>query len=338
MSEAPEQRTIVFDAGARYGVHPSWERYPGHLDYYAFEPDGTEASRLEERHSSEWFHTIDKGLWSSPGTRSLNILSHRGLSTFLDPDLRNSWFERFRPGQSDVVAEVPVEMQTVDRFCREKDLVVDFLKIDTEGTELHVLRGAKDQLEENIIGIRSSASFLRYYQNQPIFSDIHDFLIDQGFYLLNLDYEGYGTPRNFLFRKPNPRTGEQHRYGMLMSTDGVWIRPIDDILRVKKRTTESALKILKYAAFCITNHAPDIGVDALYRFVEERTGFGNVLETALYRGVKRCYTRFLGRWRTYPDGEWEKVKEIYSRIFDEELQGGSEFWPQLQALDDADVW
>ncbi len=50
--------------------------------------------------------------------------------------------------------KINVVTQTIDSFCIEKNISnIDILKIDTEGNELNVLKGAKNLLEKNKINI-----------------------------------------------------------------------------------------------------------------------------------------------------------------------------------------
>ena len=51
-------------------------------------------------------------------------------------------------------SEINVQTQTLDNFCLEEKINnIDVLKIDTEGNELNVLKGAKKLLEQNKINI-----------------------------------------------------------------------------------------------------------------------------------------------------------------------------------------
>jgi FkbM family methyltransferase len=51
-------------------------------------------------------------------------------------------------------SEINVQTQTLDNFCQnEKIKSIDVLKIDTEGNELNVLKGAKRLLSENKINV-----------------------------------------------------------------------------------------------------------------------------------------------------------------------------------------
>ena len=50
--------------------------------------------------------------------------------------------------------EIDVQTQSIDNFCLENNInCIDLLKIDTEGSELNVLKGAENFLSENKIKV-----------------------------------------------------------------------------------------------------------------------------------------------------------------------------------------
>ena len=79
--------TNVYDIGARYGMHPSWNEFRGLMNYIAFEPDPEEAERLRDNNPDESFRVFETAFDKDEGTRQFNLLQHRGLSSFLKPDL-----------------------------------------------------------------------------------------------------------------------------------------------------------------------------------------------------------------------------------------------------------
>lgn len=57
---------------------------------------------------------------------------------------------------------------------------VDFIKIDVQGAELNVFKGARRALEQTVI-IQTEVEFVELYENQPLFADVDQFLRAQGF-------------------------------------------------------------------------------------------------------------------------------------------------------------
>jgi FkbM family methyltransferase len=62
---------------------------------------------------------------------------------------------------------------------------VDLLKLDIQGAELMALRGASRRLEETA-AIHCEVGFQPIYLGQPLFGDIHAFLVERGFVLIDL--------------------------------------------------------------------------------------------------------------------------------------------------------
>ena len=52
---------------------------------------------------------------------------------------------------------------------------------------------------------------------------------------------------------------------------------------------------------------------------------------ALYKMLRLKAARFLGRYRTVPDEQWERATGLFKSIFGESLAGGSGFYPQVNA-------
>lgn len=325
------------DVGARYGMHPSWRGYKGKMNYLMFEPDTVEAERLRSKLDKNVFEIFETALDSSEGERTFHLLKHRGLSSFLKPDLTSECFRRLKPGQAEIEREIQIKTRTIDAVMAERSISVDFLKVDTEGTEHDVIEGAAAQLEDCILGVRSSCNFQPCFIGQKLFSETHDFLLSKGFVLLNLDYRGYGYPRLGLFRKPDPIEPEDFRYGILVAADGVWVRrPEWCAKRFCSDADAHDLAMLKLAHFCMLNNAPDVGIDMLREHVIA-CGTNRMSErvrgTRLFSGLQLDIANFLGRWRTVPDEQWDRVRGIFAAIYGKPLEGGSEFYPQVQEME-----
>jgi len=98
----------------------------------------------------------------------------------------------------------------------------DFLKLDVQGSELEVLKGANDILLDNLVGLEIEVSFAEIYINQPLFSDIDIFLRENyklQLWDLNSQY--------FLFKNIN--NARFNNKGRLMWADALYLRPIEDI-------------------------------------------------------------------------------------------------------------
>jgi FkbM family methyltransferase len=328
------ETTVVADVGARYGMHPSWNDFDSRLRYIAFEPDPEEAQRLKSHIASSQlleYEVLPIALDRYEGKRDFYLLKHRGLSSCLKPDLTSECFRYLKPGQAEVEKVLSLEVCRLDNVLSTMDVVPDFLKVDTEGTEQDVIEGAEALIGRGMLGIRSSCNFQPCFIGQRLFSETHDYLMERDFFLLNIDYKGYGYPRLGLFRKPDPIESEDFRYGILVAADAVWLRKLS-FVDARFSGNSQAYARLKLAYFCMLNNAPDLGVDIARETKALKLFSRDVVSSRLYRALQLRMARFLGRWRTVPDDQWEKAAGLYHNIFGEELKGGSEFYPQVSGM------
>jgi FkbM family methyltransferase len=81
------------------------------------------------------------------------------------------------------VEEVATPLCRLDDFRKQQDLPSpDLIKLDVQGYELEVLRGAEDSLT-HAKAIIAEVSFERYYENQCLFHEIVRFLADRGLFI-----------------------------------------------------------------------------------------------------------------------------------------------------------
>lgn len=74
-----------------------------------------------------------------------------------------------------------VKLKTLDEFFKDKKLKKHILlKIDTQGSELSVLKGA-DELLDKVSLIHIESPFKELYKNQSFFEDIYNFLTKKNF-------------------------------------------------------------------------------------------------------------------------------------------------------------
>lgn len=82
-----------------------------------------------------------------------------------------------------VVEEIPVKTVRLDDIAELTD--VDAIKIDVQGAELDVFRGA-ERLLGGVMTIISEVEFVPLYEDQPLFGDVDAFLRGKGFLLHHL--------------------------------------------------------------------------------------------------------------------------------------------------------
>jgi FkbM family methyltransferase len=143
-----KQRVTVFDVGANIGEYADrvLARWDDHVDLRCFEPSPSTYRMLSER------------LAGRPGVTLENL----GLSD------KNGSLVLHTPGAGSKVASVyasrtsrenggldqdeEIRVQTLDAYCADHQIdALDYLKLDVEGHELSVLKGANTMLQSGAI-------------------------------------------------------------------------------------------------------------------------------------------------------------------------------------------
>lgn len=79
-----------------------------------------------------------------------------------------------------------LSMKTLDSLLTRHELSGEgFIKLDVQGAELDILKGAKNTLEKTEF-ILLEASTLNYNQNAPLFADIISFLDEEGYCVFDI--------------------------------------------------------------------------------------------------------------------------------------------------------
>lgn len=236
---------ILADIGARGGIHDRWSEFKDHLHAILFEPDAQ--AEITPDDEQEINHTIIPiALGKATGEATLNICKAPSTSSVYEP---NSAFIRlWRDSDSiTVVDRVKVPLSTLDIEMQKYGFPrIDFLKLDTQGSELDILEGGVAALK-GAIGLEVEVEFSEIYSGQPLFCDVDRFLRSQGFDLYDIvtTYsDTYGGSYWSCASKKVKR--DSWDKGKLMWADVVYFKPPDEILRISKKDSN----YLARAVFC----------------------------------------------------------------------------------------
>ena len=162
---------------------------------FSFEPDPDTYRELCQRLATyACVKPFALGLGDREGDATLLVNHSSETNSFLKP-LPGAAEYLVEPGVLARVASRHVSMTTLDAFCREKKLDrIDLLKLDVQGYELKVLEGASQLLAKRAIPlIYLEVSFVRTYENQPLFPDVYRYLFDRGYRFVGLYESGHET-------------------------------------------------------------------------------------------------------------------------------------------------
>ncbi len=246
----------LIDVGAMGGVAKKWNCIGDVLSTIAFEPNVHEYKKLENTSQRKF---INCALYGESCDLNLNVAKEAAKTSLLKPNEdvlrqfpesdRFSIIEECRIGKQSV--------KTLDQLFLDGDIpYVDFLKCDTQGTELSILKGGQEHIVSSLWGLQVEVEFIPLYKDQPLFSDVHQFMTEQGFYLMDF--------RRFFWK----RSG-WHDYigrGQMTFADALYFKApyawstllsADDAQKNKEKLYKGLLVFLVYGSF-------DYAVDLLH--------------------------------------------------------------------------
>ena len=129
-----------------------------------------------EREENKYY--IDKGLWSSKGNKKLYILGKRPVSSSMyEPDEKSLKIYGFKESDFqlfDVTETKNVECDTISSSLSSlKISYLDYLKIDTQGAELEILKGLGDYRP---LFIKCEVQIFPMYKGVPSWTELVNFL------------------------------------------------------------------------------------------------------------------------------------------------------------------
>lgn len=176
-------RIRLIDVGVRGGISDRWKAFYEIMDVMAFEPDPAECEKLDSVAYPYSIKFIPAALGERDGQEArLFICRQPGCSSNLEPNIELC--RNYPYGKAmEVVGERRVILQRMDTVCG--DFRPDVMKIDTQGTELDVLKGAGELLE-SALAVELEVEFVSQYRDQPLFADVDSFMRGKGFALRGL--------------------------------------------------------------------------------------------------------------------------------------------------------
>lgn len=178
----PETPVTVIDIGANVGdtVARFVLEFPS-ATVYALEPVSDVFATLSERAMKmPGVKAFKLAVGETSGEVTFNITRNRWCSSLLKPSERG---KAYYGDWYDVVRTETVPLVTLDQFVREQGIAsVDVLKIDVQGLEMPVLRGAKGLLSSGTVKIvQCEAQLVQEYEGASTFAEIDLFFRNCGY-------------------------------------------------------------------------------------------------------------------------------------------------------------
>ena len=233
-----DTRLTLVDIGAAGQIEPRWRRVAACLDYVGFEPDErSRATLLDDDQGCASYRVLATALGDEAGEITLHLCRKPMASSSFEPNV--DFLTRFPDvSRFDIVGSVSIPARRLD----ELDLPsCDFIKVDVQGAELAVLRGASGVLD-TCLGVEAEVEFLPIYTGQPLFGEVSAYLSTFG--LEFVDFVSLNRWRRDRF----------DGHGQLVSGDALFLRaPEQD-----SWGSATADVIVRYVGICALYHRYDL--------------------------------------------------------------------------------
>lgn len=179
----PHPPLVIYDVGANVGTWSLLAKaiFP-HAQIHAFEPLPVHVEPFRQNTQAVdglFLHEI--GLGSQPARTYMNVTDFSDASSLLP--LTETGKRQWHLQQ---VQEVPVQIHRLDDWIAAQQMPnPDLIKLDVQGYELEVLRGAETALA-GVAAVLAEVSFFEIYRGQCLFHELTEYLSDSGFRLVAL--------------------------------------------------------------------------------------------------------------------------------------------------------
>ena len=273
------------------------------INYMIFEPDKecTEQIKASNPNAFVYNFCLDK----SNAQKKFFLNKNRYMSSFLQPNFNKLNIYQEIHGTDMLYNEamkvdktLTLNTHSIDNLIFNKKInQIDFLSLDTQGSELDILKGSVKTLLKNIICIKVEVSFLQLYKKSGLFKDIDDYLVSKGFFLAELKTVPY---TNFIERIPLSFRGKK------ITTEGEALYFLDPKKIIKKDEKSYVEKLEKLAFIAIVFGYIDLGFNSLKQIRSKDLNFNSLFS----------YHSFLSKFYLFINSS----KEVLPQLWHENLE------------------
>jgi FkbM family methyltransferase len=260
-----EDRIVAHHVGGRgFGVALNCPvRFSRDIVNILYEADEKCALEMIGQNTNENFHVLPYCLGLEDRAGKLHVTNNPYASSNLKPNpeydsyycevklageidgvpMQDTRYDAVYGNENKVVEVRNVMIRSLDALVRDGkvpgNLMPDFMSLDTQGSELDILRGADATLRDHCIALATEIEFHPMYEGQALFSGIFDFALRHGFYFAGFTYLQEISPK----RMP---VGARAK-GFLAFGDALFLRRIDSVKSIARSPNEQHLMLLKLA-------------------------------------------------------------------------------------------
>jgi len=193
---ALESPLLCVDVGARWGADSALLKLKERAKLLCFDPDAQECARLQAGQSIDEVEYVPMALSSDGRDLSLSITTEPACCSIYPPV--EALYKDY-PALDGMTPErvVSVPSTSIEKVLAHRGLgTPDLYKLDTQGSELDILKGAGGTLS-SVFMIDIEVQFNPLYEGAGLFGDVDVFLRSQGFALWRFSELVHYAPASF---------------------------------------------------------------------------------------------------------------------------------------------
>jgi FkbM family methyltransferase len=174
------------DVGARGDISSPWKELEKDTLIVGFEPDIIEAKRLNNIFKSRKYYGI--ALWSKKTNRKVYINEWESTSSMYvaNKNKISCFASKHWTGRKEKLI-VDVDCDTLDEVLKKDKIIPDFIKIDTQGAELEILKGAEDLLKEYSPIVTCETWCYEVYKDAPMMHEVIAYMDSLGYQVFDME-------------------------------------------------------------------------------------------------------------------------------------------------------
>ena len=242
-----------------------------------FEPDLRSWKELQTA-SNESYRVLNTALYREPAELELFLTRKPGKSSIYRPN--RQLVDEFPDSvRFDILDTATVRADTLDSQLKANGIYdVDFIKLDTQGSELPILEGAQSVLETTF-GVEAEVHLAPIYHALPLFFELDAFLRSKGFSLFDFRPVYWKRAGGGKLRHPK---------GQLIHGDALYFKALKPFIRgLGPESADRKAKVFQAVQVCMAYRLLDYAL----ALVDALPDFDRSERLLLERLVKRAQRR-----------------------------------------------